>query len=219
MEIRVLRRLEEKNQATADEIRASLDRHGVRLLNIMGSPGCGKTTLLEHLLPVLGTSVRCAVLEGDLFTTRDAERIAALNVPVIQLETQGSCHLDAPLVLRALQELPLDRLDFVVVENVGNLVCPANFDLGETSRLAVVSVTEGHDKPSKYPLLFARAGAVVITKTDLIKYTDFDMDAARADIRRYNEQAPLFTFNHRDGVGRELAEWVAGQATKEPSTQ
>ena len=137
MEIRVLRRLEEKNQANADEIRTLLDQHDVRLLNIMGGPGCGKTTLLEHLLPRLSERFRAAVLEGDLFTTRDAERIAALSAPVIQLETQGSCHLDAALVRRGLGELPLSDLDFVFVENVGNLVCPASFDLGETARLAV----------------------------------------------------------------------------------
>ena len=114
MEIRVLRRLEERNKPTADEIRALLDRHDVRLLNIMGAPGCGKTTLLEHLLPRLSKHLRCAVLEGDLFTTRDAERIAALGAPVIQLETQGSCHLDAALVLGGLEALPLGEFDLVL---------------------------------------------------------------------------------------------------------
>ena len=210
MEIRVLRRLEEKNQANADEIRTLLDQHDVRLLNIMGGPGCGKTTLLEHLLPRLSERFRAAVLEGDLFTTRDAERIAALSAPVIQLETQGSCHLDAALVRRGLGELPLSDLDFVFVENVGNLVCPASFDLGETARLAVMSVTEGHDKPSKYPLLFSRADAIVISKTDLLEHTNFDTTAAEADIRIFNAEAPLFRFNYRDGLDDRFADWVAG---------
>lgn len=210
MEIRVLRRLEEKNQADADEVRTLLDRHGVCVLNIMGGPGCGKTTLLEHLLPKLGEQLRCAVLEGDLFTTRDSERIAALGTTVIQLETQGSCHLNAALVFRGLRELQLSDLDFVLVENVGNLVCPASFDLGETAKLAVLSVTEGHDKPSKYPLLFTRADAVVISKTDLLEHTDFDAAAAETDIRKFNVDVPIFMFNHRAGVSREFADWVVG---------
>jgi hydrogenase nickel incorporation protein HypB len=174
----------------------------------MGAPGCGKTTLLEHMLPRLAERFRCAVLEGDLYTTRDAERIAALGAPVIQLETQGSCHLDAALVLRGLNELQLSDLDFVFVENVGNLVCPANFDLGETARLTVLSVTEGHDKPSKYPLLFSRADAVVFSKTDLLEHTNFDTAAAEADIRIFNTEAPLFMFNHREGLSDQFATWL-----------
>lgn len=210
MEIRVLRRLEEKNRANADEIRALLAEHRICMVNIMGGPGCGKTTLLEHLLPKLSRRLRCAVLEGDLFTTRDAERIAALGAPVIQLETQGSCHLDAALVRRGLSELALDHIDCVFVENVGNLVCPANFDLGETARVAVISVTEGHDKPSKYPLLFSRANAIVISKTDLLEHTNFDTAMAEADIRKVNRDAPMFMFNHRDGMTDQFADWVAG---------
>jgi len=213
MEIRVLRRLEDRNQASADEISAVLKKHEIRLINIMGGPGCGKTTLLEHLLPKLVDRFRCAVLEGDLYTTRDAERIAALQAPVVQLETQGSCHLDAALVLRGLKELPLDDLNVVFVENVGNLVCPANFDLGETARIAVMSVTEGHEKPSKYPLVFSRAHAVVISKIDLLEHTNFDVAAAESDIRVVNADAPIFKFSHRDDVPQPLIDWIVSLST------
>jgi hydrogenase nickel incorporation protein HypB len=209
MEVRILRRLEEKNEADAAAVRELLAAHHVRAINVMGSPGCGKTTLLERLLPRLQPRFRCGVLEGDLFTTRDAERIAAIEVPVIQLETQGSCHLDAALVHRGVRELPLAELDLLFVENVGNLVCPANFDIGEAARLVLLSVAEGHDKPEKYPLLFARADAVVITKTDLLSRTDFDLPAAEADIRKFNADAPIFQFSRESDPGP-LVDWLAG---------
>jgi len=208
MEIRVLRRLEEKNESDAARIRALLAEHGVRSLNVMGGDGCGKTTLLEHLLPPLRDHLRCAVLEGDLYTTRDAERLAVLGVQVVQLETQGACHLDAALVQRGLDALPLADLDLVVMENVGNLVCPASFDLGETARLIVLSATEGHDKPAKYPLMFQRADAVVITKTDLLPHTNFDPAAAEADIRKVNPQAPIFKFSHQAPLDETLITWA-----------
>jgi hydrogenase nickel incorporation protein HypB len=213
MEIKVLRRLEDRNKAEAREVRDLVTAHGVCSVNIMGSPGSGKTTLLEHLLPKMQPQFRCAVLEGDLFTARDAERIAALGAPVVQLETQGSCHLDAALVLRGLREMPLDEIDFVFIENVGNLVCPANFDIGETARLTVLSVAEGHDKPAKYPLLFSQAHGIVITKMDLLGMTNFDMEAATTDMRKFNAEAPIFPFDMQSGISADVVEWIAGLRT------
>ncbi len=208
MEIQVLRRLEEKNKADADQIRALLNQHNVKCFNIMGSPGCGKTALLEHVLPPLQQRYRCAVLEGDLYTTQDAERIAGMGTTVIQLETQGSCHLDANLVMRGMQELNLDQLDIVFIENVGNLVCPANFDLGEHHRITVVSVTEGHDKPSKYPALFTKADIVLITKTDLLEHTNFDIHRAKESIRKFNDHAEIVETSIRSAPPAALVAFV-----------
>ena len=208
MEIKVLRRLEEKNKATADEIRAELDRHKVRCINVMGSPGCGKTALLEHTLPPILQRFRCAVLEGDLYTSLDAERIASIGAPVIQLETQGACHLDASLVARGVRELNLGELDLLFIENVGNLVCPANFDLGEHYRMTVISVTEGHDKPAKYPALFTKADVIVVTKVDLLRMTDFDLARAKESIRRFNDHADIIETSIRSAPSSALINWV-----------
>jgi len=211
MKITVLRDVHERNKVQADEIRSLLNASGVCAINVMGGAGCGKTTLLEHLIPVLNErGHRCAVLEGDITTTIDAERIDAIGVPVVQLQTDGGCHLDARLVLRGLRVLPLDECEFVFIENVGNLVCPAEFDIGEHARLAVLSVAEGHDKAAKYPLLFTRASAVVITKTDLIEQCDFDFPIAELHIRRVNSDALIFRWSKRGDGPSDLVDWVVG---------
>ncbi|MEK6643126.1 MAG: hydrogenase nickel incorporation protein HypB, partial [Planctomycetota bacterium] len=162
--IEVLRNIFQRNDNAASENRVLLDQHGVTCINLLGGAGCGKTSLLEAVLPMLRKSLRVAVLEGDLATTRDAERIARLDVPVVQLLTDGGCHLNATLVRHALDRVPLANLDMVIIENVGNPICPANFDLGEHERISVLSVAEGDDKPVKYPLLFKNASLVVLTK-------------------------------------------------------
>lgn len=192
MNIEVLRDIQEMNAVDADQIRAMLRAHGIRMINLMGGDGCGKTRLLERLLPKLAIDLRCAVLEGDITTTLDAERIAKINVRVVQLQTGGCCHLEPSLIRGGLNKLPLDDLDLVFVENVGNLVCPAEFDIGEHTRMAMLSVTEGHDKPAKYPLLFSRADAVIISKMDLIHHTNFDFDQCTRNIRAINVDAMLF---------------------------
>lgn len=211
MKIPVLRDVQEKNKVQAGEIQALLAEHRVCSINVMGGAGCGKTTLLEHLIPALTKNYRCAVLEGDITTTIDAERIDRLGVPVVQLQTDGSCHLDAGLVLKGLEKLPLAECDFVFIENVGNLVCPAEFDIGEHARLAVLSVTEGHDKPAKYPLLFSRGSATVITKTDLTEHTDFDVTVAESLIKKVNPNAPIFRWSKHDVINPELVDWLIHQ--------
>ena len=204
--VKVYKDLMGENEKWAEETRKLLAEKNVRMINIIGSPGCGKTTLLESMVAKLGGSMRFAVLEGDVETTNDAERIAAMNIEASQLLTGGACHLEAKLVHYALKDLPLDELDMVVVENVGNLVCPAEFDVGEMAKIAVLSVTEGEDKPLKYPLLFREAGAILLTKTDLLPHLKFDIDVCEKNVQHINAVAPVFRVSATDGSG--MAEWI-----------
>lgn len=212
MEIEVIRKILENNDNAARENRALFDQHGITCINLLGGAGSGKTTVLEGLIPTLTDSIRVAVLEGDLATTRDSERIAALGVPVVQLLTDGGCHLTASLVQRGLQKLPIDELDLVIIENVGNPICPANFDLGEHLRVSVLSVTEGDDKPAKYPLLFRDAAVVLFTKCDLLPYVRFDPANAERDLRRLHPDVEIVRTDSKTGTGLGLlGEWVMGQ--------
>ena len=206
MDVEVMRNIFARNDALAADTRALLAKHGVQSINLIGGAGAGKTTLLEATLPKLAGRKRAAVLEGDIATTHDAERIAALGVPSMQLLTDGGCHLGAALVYNSIQKLPLAELGLVFIENVGNLVCPANFDLGEERMVAVLSTAEGDDKPAKYPLLFKRASAVVLTKLDLIPHVSFDVDRCIRYIRQVNEAAPIFTLSAK--TGDSLDDWV-----------
>ncbi len=209
LEIPVLRKVLEKNDQAAQENRALFDQHGIRCINLLGGAGCGKTALLEGVLPRIGPHVACAVLEGDLATTNDARRIAAMDVPVIQLLTEGSCHLSAVHVQHALRKLDLPRLELLVIENVGNPVCPANFDLGEHLRIAVLSIAEGDDKPEKYPLLFRDADLIVLTKCDLLPHVSFDMERAIGLLRRVNPHAAILQTGRRVESGFEaVAAWL-----------
>jgi len=209
MEIRVLQNILEANDQAAEENRRRLAETKVAALNLISAPGAGKTSLLEKVIPLLRARYQVGVLEGDIATTRDAERIGALGVPVIQLLTNGGCHLEAALVARGLAELPLEGLDLVFIENVGNIACPAEFDLGEAAKVGVLSVTEGHDKPAKYPLLFHELKALVLNKVDLLEHTDFDMDVFLSDFRAINATAPLIQVSCRTGQGlEEFAGWV-----------
>lgn len=209
MEITVLKNIFERNDHAAQDNRRRFDTHGVTCVNLLGGAGCGKTSLLEAVLPIVTKSKRVAVLEGDLATTKDAARIADLNVPVVQLLTDGGCHLSATLVEQALDQIPLNELDLLIIENVGNPICPANFDLGEHDRISVLSVTEGSDKPSKYPLLFKGAATVVLTKCDLLEHTNFDVAQAKQDIRRINPNAEIIETNIKTAGGIDrLAQWL-----------
>jgi hydrogenase nickel incorporation protein HypB len=209
MQVKVLRNILEANDRAADEVRANLELAGVSAFNLIGGPGSGKTSLLEQVIPRLVDRRRMGVLEGDIATTRDAERIAALGVPVIQLLTGGGCHLEATFVARGLGELGLESLDLVFIENVGNIACPAEFDLGETAKIGVLSVAEGHDKPAKYPLLFHEISALVLGKIDLLPHTDFDMEAFESDFRGLNTRAPIFPLSCRTGDGVDpFVDWL-----------
>ena len=181
-----------KSVMAADEEHASFIRNimrekGILMINMIGSPGSGKTTVLEKLLPAL--DLRCAVIEGDVATSKDAERIVATGTPVVQINTQGGCHLEAHLVRKALQDIPIDDIDILFVENVGNLVCPAEFDLGESFKMAISSVPEGDDKPLKYPSLFHKARAVLLTKVDLLPFIKFDKSTFWNDVKKLNPKA------------------------------
>ncbi len=195
-----------QNDAIAAALREQLAEQRVFVLNLLGSPGSGKTTLLEKTIAALNKKLRLAVIEGDLFTSKDADRIARHDVPVIQINTSGGCHLDAPMIEKALKELNTDALDLLIIENVGNLVCPAEFALGEDVKAVVLSVTEGNDKPLKYPLIFKESALTLLNKIDLVPYTDFNVAAATEDITTIHPGAAVLPVSARTGEG--LAAWL-----------
>ena len=190
-----------EDEKFAASIRDRNARMGLLMVNIIGSPGSGKTTLLEKTALQAGLSM--AVIEGDLATDRDAERMARIGVPVVQINTRGGCHLEANVIEKAMESLPLDTLDVLFVENVGNLVCPAEFDLGEDFKVAVLSAPEGADKPLKYPYLFTSARAVLLTKIDLLPHLSFDMEMFTTDVKKLNPEAALFHLDSLSGDGVE----------------
>lgn len=197
-----------KNDEIARELRERFRSHGLFVMNMLAGPGAGKTTLLEKTLKALGGGIRFLVIEGDLKTARDAERIARAGGSAIQIVTNGTCHLESRMIVQALEGRDLSALDAIVVENVGNLVCPSSFDLGETRRVVIASVPEGEDKPEKYPFMFEKADLVVLNKTDLLPYTDFDRDAFWRSVERVNRSARRFEISCRTGDGLEA--WMSG---------
>jgi hydrogenase nickel incorporation protein HypB len=209
MRVEVVERVLRANDALAEELRARLDGAGVLAVNVIGAPGSGKTALLERTVADLHPRVAIGVIEGDIATTRDAERLAAYGVRAVQIETRlvgNACHLDAHLVRTALPHLPVEQLQLLLIENVGNLVCPTAYDLGEHLRVVVTSVPEGDDKPRKYPATFARADAVVLNKIDLLPYTDFSVEAFVQGLRQVS-QTPVFALSARTGEG--VSAWTA----------
>ncbi len=194
------------NDQVAEENRRAFDEAGVFVVNLMASPGAGKTSLILATAERLPAGVRPGVIEGDVASRLDADTIAARGIPVVQINTGGACHLDAPMVRSALSHLPLQELDLLFIENVGNLICPANFALGAHVNVVVASVPEGHDKPYKYPGMFTTADAVVLNKADLVEVFEFDVAYFTRGVRMLNEGAPLFVLSCRTGEG--IDAWV-----------
>jgi hydrogenase nickel incorporation protein HypB len=185
--VELQQRVLKENDRIAAELRAEFGRRGIVCLNVIASPGAGKTSVLEHTLQAfVGGRHKVAVLTGDIQTERDAARLARFGFPARQITTGGTCHLDAAMVKRALADVSLDGVDLLFIENVGNLVCPAAYDLGEIAKVVILSVAEGDDKPLKYPSIFSRATLMLLHKVDLLPYTRFDLAAAKADARRVN---------------------------------
>lgn len=190
-----------ENRMEADEIRQNLRENGVFMLNVMSSPGSGKTSLILKTIAALGNDLRIGVIEGDIESVVDAEKIARTGTPAIQLRTGGACHLDAPMIGAALNELNLAELDLVIIENVGNLVCPAEFDTGSTLSAVILSVPEGDDKPLKYPLIFTVCQVLIINKTDYLEGSDFDMAALKDRVYRLNPEIRIVEVSCKTGSG------------------
>ncbi|MEW6032423.1 MAG: hydrogenase nickel incorporation protein HypB [Bacillota bacterium] len=206
MRVKLARDILKANDQLANGLRRRLTSHGVLGVNLIGSPGSGKTTLLERTIERL-EGLRVAVIEGDIATALDAERIERTGAPAVQINTEGACHLDANMVIDAASELDLAVLDFLFIENVGNLVCPAAWDLGEDVKVVVSSVAEGDEKPRKYPAVFQKAAACVLSKVDLLPHVDFDIERFRADAALLNPDLTVLPVSAREGTG--VAEWVA----------
>lgn len=219
MEIVVAKDLLKANDQIAAVNLSRLDTAGIACVNLLGSPGAGKTTLLERLADHLPDSVRPAAIEGDLATSNDAERIQALGWPTVQINTGGGCHLDANMVAAGLDGLDLDSIDLLFIDNVGNLVCTASFQLGERLRLVVLSVTEGDEKVVKYPPMFQKADVIVINKIDLLPYTDFDVKRVVADAQRLNPDVEIHQVSARTAEGvAGLAQWLLGRLNDRADT-
>ncbi len=209
MEIKVLKNVLDRNMDQAEKNRKLLAGNGIVMLNFISSPGAGKTTIFEKTLPELKKSFRVGVIEGDAYTSRDAERLQKFDVPIVQINTEGACHLDSNSIHNALKQFDLASLELILVENVGNLICPTSFDLGENYRIAVLSTAEGDDKPAKYPMLFRQAKAVVLNKIDLLPYVSFDKDNFSKDLNNLNPTIEYFEMSATQGTGIDnWLEWL-----------
>jgi hydrogenase nickel incorporation protein HypB len=206
------------NQEGADHNRAHFDEWGITCINVMSSPGAGKTVVLERTLAALAQDLKIAVIEGDMTTELDADRLRQYGVPVIAINTGRSCHLDSKMVAGGLHRLIHDfnpcEIDLVLVENVGNLVCPAEFEVGEHAKVALLSITEGEDKPLKYPIMFQEADCLLITKMDLAPHLDVDVDLITSNVRQMNAQATIIPISAKSGEGLETwFSWLRGRVT------
>ena len=212
MEIKIMKNILDRNQNKANEVRSLLASKKIVMVNIISSPGAGKTTLLERTCEKLGTKFKLGVIEGDITTDRDAQRLVKYDIPIVVINTEGGCHLDSNSISKVLDSFDLDNLDILFVENVGNLICPSQFDLGETFKLAIVSTTEGDDKPAKYPMLFRESRAVILNKIDLMAYTNFNYKSFRDDLTKINATVPLLEVSLTRGDGLDKwFEWITEQ--------
>ena len=203
MEIPVLQNILSANDAIARRNRERLEKQGILAINIMSSPGAGKTSLILQTINHFKSKARIAVIEGDVASRIDADKVYQQGVPVVQINTDGGCHLDANMTANALDNLPLEEIDLLLIENVGNLICPASFALGEDRKAMLLSTPEGDDKPYKYPLMFAESDVVLVNKIDLLPYLDFNMEAFRKAVTGLNDKAKIFPVSCKTGEGLE----------------
>lgn len=219
MQIPVVRNILEANARIAADLKDFFTKKNILVVNIMSSPGAGKTTLLERTLTDLRDELHMAVVEGDLQTDNDARRVAATGAQAVQINTEGGCHLTSAQVQEAIKSLDLTGLDILFIENVGNLVCPAEFDVGEDFKITLLSVTEGDDKPEKYPLMFHISSALVLNKVDLLPYVDFDLDRASRHARILNECIAVFPVSARSGEGLDgWYDWLRARVREKRTT-
>lgn len=210
MEIKVVRQILEWNEDCHNEVKDGLKDKGVSLVNIMGSPGAGKTTFILNLIKELEIKgIKVGVIEGDIEGTIDAKKIKEAGIPVVQLNTEGACHIEAMSIKNIIQDFDLDELDMLIVENIGNLVCPAEFDIGDSLKIALLSIPEGDDKVVKYPLMFTRADALVLTKYDMVKYFDFNESEVEKQALLRNPNSKLFKVNSLvEGQLKSFTDWL-----------
>ena len=220
MKVPVIRNILEANDRIAEQNRELFKKSGVFVINLMGSPGAGKTSLLERTIDALKEELRIGIIEGDIQSSRDAERLARKGVPAVQINTGGACHLDGNMIRGALPELDFSKIDLLVVENVGNLVCPAEFKVGEDVKTMILSITEGDDKPAKYPLMFRESRVLLVNKVDLLPYLDSDLETLKQNSLRINPSLEIFEISCKTGEG--LEHWYTwlrnaiGASKKEP---
>lgn len=209
MKVKVVTRILEANERIASDNRRIFDDSGVYVINLMSAPGAGKTSLLERTIKEMNKRLKIAVIEGDIAGTQDAQRIGNLGTPVIQINTGGACHLDANMINEVLGELPLKETELLFVENVGNLVCPAEFNVGEDMKMMLLSITEGDDKPLKYPLMFQESSVLILNKIDLLQHTNVNVDKIKRDAMSLNPSIKIFEISCKTGEGiSEWADWL-----------
>ncbi len=215
MEIQVMKAIMEDNENRAQNLKAMFRDKNVLVLNLISSPGSGKTTILEKTIEHLKNEYAIGVIEGDITTSRDAERLRRFDIPQVVINTDGACHLNSRSIEKAVHEFNLESLDILFIENVGNLVCPSEFDIGENAKIAVVSTTEGDDKPAKYPLLFQEAEIVILNKIDLIPYTNFRRDLFLNDLRNINPELKVIETSCTAGKGLDIwFRWIREKTYK-----